>query len=146
MDRFKLLLFPLMVMFLCAFISSAETNINTSGVNATGQIQYNNTNIPAQLGLFSVNTSLTSFLPIIFITAIAITIALSLQVFGSGLSGIGVYITIVLSIGGIIWIVLSGLGGNIILNIPGIGWIIYFALTLSYFIGLLGFITPMGGG
>lgn len=73
----------------------------------------------------------------------AIGIALSINVLGSGLSGQIVPIILTYGIGLAVWGVLSTLSLNVFLSIPAFGLPIYFGLSIMFIFGL---VTSANGG
>lgn len=71
----------------------------------------------------------------ILVSFSALAILASLQIFGSGISGVGVHILFKVGFGLILWFVLSGLSYSLIFAIPYVGIWVWCALTLMYVMG-----------
>jgi len=135
--RYTLILFPVTCLLLCGLLGNVED---------IGSVSYNYTyNSTTQNILTLHNETLQTFFPAMIGILLGSAITLGLVFFGSGIRGISIYIAIVFTFFLAVWSILS-VFAVAIFSIPLIGDLIYIILTIMYFLGVAGFISPMAGG
>jgi len=137
----SLIVIPLFIMLTASLINLGSLTDETHQYAlATGNYTVNEQEAGLEAEPFSF--TYTTIVIVILTTFIAIATVASLKVFGSGMGETGVKIIFVCGVALAIWGILSALSLSLFLGIPVFGIPIYFALSISYIVGI---VTTVGG-
>jgi len=140
--RVGLVILPLTIMLMASILGFANlTNTQTT------QVQIGNQTINEQTQNVDISANMLSLITIVSIligSFMAIAIAVSVKVLGTGISGQAVTIIFVCGIGLCVWSVLSILSFSVFTSIIYFGIPLYAGLSLMYLVGLVGMTTSGG--
>jgi len=142
MNKVMLIVIPLSVLLMATLMAYGSLTDDVQ----QARIQTGNYSVNEEYNSLTtspIDFQLTTMVAVIVTAFMAIALAMSVKVLGSGLSGQVIPIVFVCGIGLTVWGVLSAFALGIFLEIPAFGLPIYFGLSLMFLIGL---VTSATGG
>lgn len=143
MNRIMLVAFPLFIMLIASIINQSNIQTGTTLSFQTGNVTVNKETGSLKVEPINIPSLLT--VAVIIGIALALCLVAGVKVFGSGVSGSVIPILFMVTILSSVFFLLSGLSYSLFESIPYIGMVIYFALIISYVIGIAGISVSSGG-
>jgi len=143
MNKATLIIIPLAILLMATLMAYGSLTDDVQ----QARIQSGNYSVNEEydsLTTSPIDFQLSTIVAVLVTGFMAIALAMSIKVLGSGLSGSVVPIVFVCGIGLTVWGILSAFALGVFLEIPAFGIPLYFGLSIMFLMGLI--TSSVGGG